>query len=54
MEENEFRSRIFYCILDKITNELDKRFDKNTDLIINIIAFNLEDNIFNVLYDTIN
>ena len=40
IEENEFRSEIFYCILDKITNELDKRFDDNSDIIIEISTLN--------------
>ncbi|KAL4132138.1 hypothetical protein QTP88_009345 [Uroleucon formosanum] len=52
IEENEFRSGIFYCILDKITNELDKRFDDNSDIISDISAFNPESITF-LTYDTI-
>jgi len=51
-EENEFRSGIFYCILDKITNELNKRFDDNSDIISGISALNPESITF-LTYDTI-
>jgi len=52
IEENEFRSGIFYCILDKITNELDKRFGENSDIISGISALNPESTTF-LTYDTI-
>jgi len=51
-EENEFRSGIFYCILDEITNELDKRFGDNSDIISGISALNPE-SITILTYDTI-
>ncbi|CAI6353025.1 unnamed protein product [Macrosiphum euphorbiae] len=52
IKENEFISGIFYCILDKITNELDKRFGDNSDIISGISALNPESLTF-LTYDTI-
>lgn len=51
-EENEFRSGIFYCILDKITSELDKRFGDNSGIISRISALNPESSTL-LTYDTI-
>lgn len=52
--ENEYRSniRVFYCILDKIINEFDKRFSDNSNIINGISALNPESITF-LSYDTI-
>lgn len=42
MTENEYRSNIFYCILDKIISEFDKRFSDNSNIINGISALNPE------------
>jgi len=30
--EKEFSSKIYYCILDQVINELEKRFNNNSDI----------------------
>lgn len=44
--ENEFRSKIYYCILDQVINELEKRFDNNSDILNGISSLDPNSKLF--------
>lgn len=44
--ENEFRSKIYYCILDQVINELEKRFDNNSAILNGISSLDPNSKLF--------
>jgi len=44
--ENEFRSKIYYCILDQVINELEKRFDNSSDILNGITSLDPNSKLF--------
>lgn len=44
--ENEFRFKIYYCILDKVLNELDKRFNNNSDILNGVSSLDPQSKLF--------